>query len=388
MRAQLEMATAIGETPDSKYADILANLAPFNTALVHPPPPHPSPSPPPAPANCSQAGTFNAMANARFHSDYHEGHSESLSCCQAECEADAECAAFTFCPSKSVPGCDSGQSCWKYKAGATHSTGQGFTSGTKASMAMAMATAVGAEASTVWSAYQNATVSESDAFAVYPLWPSEMLATSGTSNAARNVSNATVALARQSVELYSNAGGIGTRPVLIFPAAIRAGGEQSSSSGGGSAGGRTTQEILAWFQNFLKSQTRSFMPTARGGGTENVGAVVAVNDMLVQSYNGACIELFPVWDKSQDASFNALVVKGAVEVSASWLSASQAVSGVSVRALVAGTTVTFVNPWPTKAATAIRASCADGSTPAVALAGEGMFSFAAPVGVVCHLSPV
>lgn len=198
LSAQLDMAEALGETPNPKYADILANLAPFNTAAVDPPPspsPSPSPSPPsptPPPVNCSQAGAFTAMADTRFNDDYHMGHGESLLCCQAECEADPDCAAFTFCPDNSVVGCQKGPSCWKYKAGAAHIDGKGFSSGTKAKTTKAAATEAATKAATeaaidkkavavaiagagaggvsVWTAFQNATFAESDAFAVYPLW--------------------------------------------------------------------------------------------------------------------------------------------------------------------------------------------------------------------------
>ena len=68
--------------------------------------------------------------------------------------------------------------------------------------------------------------------------------------------------------------------------------------------------ILDDFERFLKgSQRGSFLPTAPGGGMENVGIVQAVNDMLVQAPNGKYISLFPVWDRTQDASFEKLLVR-------------------------------------------------------------------------------
>ena len=51
--------------------------------------------------------------------------------------------------------------------------------------------------------------------------------------------------------------------------------------------------------------------------------------MLVQAPSGDFIALFPVHDKTEDASFRALLVKGAVEVSASWSAATQAEHSVS-----------------------------------------------------------
>jgi hypothetical protein len=132
---------------------------------------------------------------------------------------------------------------------------------------------VASNAST-WTAYANATVAQSDAFALYPLWPSEMVSST-------NASDATIAIARSSFATYFGSG-IGARPVLVYPAAVRAG----------------VPNALAKLARFVATnQQPSFMPTAPGGGTENVGAVVALNDMLVQCPNGQHIELFPVWDR-------------------------------------------------------------------------------------------
>ena len=52
--------------------------------------------------------------------------------------------------------------------------------------------------------------------------------------------------------------------------------------------------------------------------------------MLVQAPGGDFIALFPVHDKTEDASFRTLLVKGAVEVSASWSAAAQAEHSVSL----------------------------------------------------------
>ena len=46
---------------------------------------------------------------------------------------------------------------------------------------------------------------------------------------------------------------------------------------------QSPEDVLAAVAGWIRhDQTSSFMPTAPGGGTENVGVVVAVNDMLVQ----------------------------------------------------------------------------------------------------------
>ena len=131
-------------------------------------------------------------------------------------------------------------------------------------------------------------------------------------------------------------GGIGQRPVLEFSAAVRAGSTQHTTALGvtkGSSGCDPTNPatIVHALKHFLASaQRQSFLPSAPGGGTENVGITQAVNDMLVQAPDGEFIALFPVWDKSQDASFRSLLVKGAVEVSASWSAVTKAESGISL----------------------------------------------------------
>jgi hypothetical protein len=211
---------------------------------------------------------------------------------------------------------------------------------------------------------------QSDGFAYYPLWPSEMV------NALDGGDDTEIA--RHSVALYVGLGGIGVRPVLEFSAAVRAGAPAAVPKGcrlnctvpaavSGSG-------IVANFEKFLDGAQRgSFLPAAPGGGTENVGIVQAINDMLVQAPGGKFIALFPVWDRtqvrkrrfhvlcarrfllksdrlprqardkhketpnktaffSQDASFSNLLVKGAIEVSASWSATKQAASGITILA--------------------------------------------------------
>ena len=137
---------------------------------------------------------------------------------------------------------------------------------------------------------------QSDGFAYYPLWPSEMV------NALDGGDDTEIA--RHSVALYVGLGGIGVRPVLEFSAAVRAGAPAAVPKGcrlnctvpaavSGSG-------IVANFEKFLDGAQRgSFLPAAPGGGTENVGIVQAINDMLVQAPGGKFIALFPVWDRTQ-----------------------------------------------------------------------------------------
>ena len=194
-----------------------------------------------------------------------------------------------------------------------------------------------------------------------------------------------IEIARRSVALYVGRGGIGKRPVLEYSAAVRAGAPAQIPKGCvdnctvpnmASAPG-----IIADFERFLDgSQRGSFLPEAPGGGTENVGIVQAVNDMLVQAPNGKYISLFPVWDRTQDASFENLLVKGAVEVSASWSAAKQETTGISILARKEhkGPVVIQLD------CADVAVNCADGSSPMVRSTGD-LITFDAPPGVECKL---
>ena len=66
------------------------------------------------------------------------------------------------------------------------------------------------------------------------------------------------------------------------------------------------------------------------------------------------IELFPVWPRSEPASFRGLLVKGGFEVTAAYSPGAPA-HGVGSPVLVrsnAGTLCAVVNPWPGRGATA------------------------------------
>ena len=177
----------------------------------------------------------------------------------------------------------------------------------------------------VWSAYEDALATESDDFAMYPVWPSEAL---------QQLDDTTKVIARKSAKRYCN---LKTgRPVLVFSAAVRAGSDNEEH-----AYSRT--EIADALELFYKNRGPSGAPTAPGGGTENVGVVAAVNDMLVQA-PGAYIELFPVW-VAKNASFANLLVKGGVLLSAS--TTSNVVGNVSLASLpnLPAREITLLNPW-------------------------------------------
>ena len=78
-----------------------------------------------------------------------------------------------------------------------------------------------------------------------------------------------------------------------------------------------------------------------GGGIETAGATVAVNDMLLHSWEGF-LRLFPVWPRTHDASFDGLRAVGAFVVLAALR------SGKLVHARIAseaGLACTIYWPW-------------------------------------------
>ena len=136
-------------------------------------------------------------------------------------------------------------------------------------------------------------------------------------------------------------------------------------------------------------QQPNFVPSVGSGGmTERLGVSLAVADMLVQAPTASYILLFPSWDLSQDASFRDILVKGAVEVSASWSAARQAVHAVSVVARKEHRGAVVLRAARGMAA-GTHVACADGSAPEVRVSSGGRggaeLAFIAPPGVRCHL---
>ena len=87
-----------------------------------------------------------------------------------------------------------------------------------------------------------------------------------------------------------------------------------------------------------------------GGGIESCGGFLAINEMLLQSHEGA-IRFFPCWPKDQDARFGDLRAVGAFLVSAKLKNG--AVCNVTI-ASEKGRDCTVQNPWPGKAVRVVR----------------------------------
>ena len=175
LSAQLAIGKAIGVTPAPLVADMLEHLVPFNVG--------PNDAPPPPPdfdcSVCTGANAkFELLAGEACSPDYHMGSMASCSashkkaeCCAAMCANDPSCQAFTFCePGTNCPS----TACWFYRDD-THksfscSARQGkFTSGRKKAVAAAASPPLRNNGSgggkDIWTAFENGTVKQSDAFA-------------------------------------------------------------------------------------------------------------------------------------------------------------------------------------------------------------------------------
>jgi len=386
-RAHVEIGAALGVKVPSYVSDIVAHLPPPNVCRTHVPSPAPAPGPVPS-------GFFALEAATRCSADYHMGKEATLAACERGCYEDATCDAFTFCngtvsstPAGRCAGAGAkpaGQpSCWRYAGTALTCSGgaAGFTSGVRSGGNSSNATVQ------VWTAFANATVRQSDNFALYPSWPSETVNAIDT----RTTDSATRAVAARSSQVYSKL--VSDRPVLVFSAAVR-------------GLGLSAEGIVAGLNGWLaKAEGANFVPSAPGGGTENVGVTQAINDMLVQAPGGRYIVLFPVWPKAEPASFERLRTKGGFLVSATWDNATRAVAttttttaaAAAATALHGGTTAavtieataedctscTLQAPWGSGAALAV--SCG-GVSVAIAVDGDRV-SWPMKRGDVCTVLP-
>eukprot|EP01051_Picozoa_sp_SAG22_P003089 SAG22_NODE_146_length_17566_cov_17.597847_5_plen_993_part_00 len=277
--AQLSMAKALGITPDPKYADILAHLAPLNTAV------------------CGTTGEPNVQTGAT---------------------------------------CTPGQTLWM-QCGASINSTEG-----------------------------DSRIKASDGYSLYGLFPAEIVQVGASTEAELQT-------ARDSI-LYYGLGGASWGMFGGGPGSINPVHQWSMMARAGYPGNVTLATLTQHLKGFGHG---NFVPWIF---TEQLGISLAVCDMLVQAPNGDYILLFPAWDRSQDASFTNLLVKGAVEVSASWSASKKQASGVSIVARKEHIGEVRIRGL----ACTVKIKCADGSAPQPTTAGD-MTSFAAPPGVRCTL---
>ena len=121
---------------------------------------------------------------------------------------------------------------------------------------------------------------------------------------------------------------------LSWPPAVRVSGKEDS------------KRLITSFATGIDSTTASNgCVVNKGGMLENIGATVAINDLLLQSHGGR-MRFFPAWNATVlgGASFTTLRAYGAFLVSAS-IDSHGVVSPVSLASEVGGDVV-FDSPWP------------------------------------------
>ena len=235
-------------------------------------------------------------------------------------------------------------------------------------------------ATAVWTNFDGATVTQSNLWAMYPVWPAEHY--SHASN------EAVLAVARASAVQYLNLPNGRCvpcifaptpplshsrfrcasfthcpllhpslySPVQTFAAAVRAGvsGSAADASSDSAGGPQFTAAAIVEGMNAHLSQHfgANLLTYTSGGGIENVGMSRAVNEMLV-ACEGGVVQLFPAWPASEPASFYSLRVKGGFLVTADW----DGLVGPQVGVMSAvGGMVTVMDPWPPSKARSSRHS--------------------------------
>ncbi|WP_331765924.1 discoidin domain-containing protein [Embleya sp. NBC_00896] len=106
--------------------------------------------------------------------------------------------------------------------------------------------------------------------------------------------------------------------------------------------GYPAASLIAHFEQTIQQQLAANLRINDGyHGIEKSGATEAINNMLVQSFQGTMV-LFPVWPADRDASFHGLLQPGAFEVSAALLNKTVTYAEITSRV---GGTLRLSNPW-------------------------------------------
>jgi len=113
----------------------------------------------------------------------------------------------------------------------------------------------------------------------------------------------------------------------------------------------------------------NFWPSMNGGGLEQVGATVAVNELLLQSHETFLV-FFPAWGTGLAASFTTLRARGAFLVSAS-VTTGGLVGPVTILS-EKGAACTFLSPWAAATPPRVTLALAGGKVDVVATIVRGV----------------
>jgi hypothetical protein len=195
------------------------------------------------------------------------------------------------------------------------------------------------------------------------MWPTDEIGATQTADAAllARAKQTVYALNRYTAKPFANVNGF----CLSWPPAVRVSGREDAAG------------LVAAFAAAIASTTVSNACVKNNGGMlENIGATVAINDMLLQSHGGV-MRLFPVWDAPAlgAASFTTLRAYGAFLVSAA-VDKDGTVAPVTLASEV-GEAVVFETPW---AGATPSVTDGEGAAVPVAAVSAGVYSFATSAG--------
>ena len=196
------------------------------------------------------------------------------------------------------------------------------------------------------------------------MWPTDEIGATQTADQAllARAKQTVYALNKYTAKPWANTNGY----CLSWPPAVRVSGREDAAT------------LIDAFAAAIASNTGENACIENNGGMlENIGATVAINDLLLQSHGGV-LRFFPVWNATAlgAASFSTLRAYGAFVLSAS-VDAGGTVSAVSLDSDVGGDVV-FASPWG--GAAAPRVADGGGNAVPVTTVSPGVFSFATKIG--------
>ena len=196
------------------------------------------------------------------------------------------------------------------------------------------------------------------------MWPTDEIGATQTADKAllARAKQTVYALNKYQRKPWANTNGF----CLSWPPAVRVSGAEDAAA------------LVGAFAAAIASTTGNNACVENNGGMlENIGATVAINDLLLQSHGGV-LRFFPVWDAAAlgAASFTTLRAYGAFLVSAS-VDKGGVVAPVALASEVGGDVV-LESPWGAGAAP--RVADGSGATVPVAAVGLGVFSFSTSAG--------
>jgi hypothetical protein len=195
------------------------------------------------------------------------------------------------------------------------------------------------------------------------MWPTDEIGATQTADTAllARAKQTVYGLNKYQAKPWANTNGF----CLSWPPAVRISGQEDALT------------LIQAFATAIASTTgNNACVINHGGMLENIGATVAINDLLLQSHGGV-MRFFPVWNASAlgPASFTTLRAYGAFLVSAS-VDGGGAVSPVTLFSEVGGSLV-FASPW---GGGVPQVTDGKGATVPVTTVSPGMYSFPTSAG--------